>query len=292
MATVREYRGELIEFLALRVITRGLFLTVAVMIGFLICLARLTVILPGMNEIVVPTASLPDTTDVGAIVGQLVAQSQGALFGVVGIVTLLVSAVMTANALRRGIAITLIGAPRRRVPYVSGLNLVLGLALALLILITWLLTLCTALRHAAYVALLADDIPRLATNGFKVGCTVLQFLLIAGACYAMLRGTLPDGPRRRMLAAAVTVGVVTVLANFFMLYANIAALIDPQTSSGIVMVLTLVTWVNVVVRALFLVQVWVVLGHHPHRRFGQRASGVEGTVQTANEPIQERASTV
>ena len=271
LATVHDYRGNLIEFLALRVITRGLFLTVAVMLGFLVCLARLTQILPGMNEIGVPTTALPDSTDIGAIVSTLVEQSQGALLGIVGVITLLISAVMTANALRRGTVITLNGAPQRRIPYVSAFNLVLGLMVAMLILLMWLLTLGTALRHATYVALLGYDAPRLATNLFKVACTVAQFLLVSGACYLMLRTRLPAGLNRRMLGASATFGVVTVLANFFLLYTNIAALIDPKTSSGVVMVLTLITWVNIVVRALFLVQVWVVLDNPPTRAIASDA---------------------
>lgn len=266
LETVRDYRGSLIEFLALRVITRGLFLAVAVMLGFLVCLARLTQILPGRNEIGVPTTALPDSTDIGAIVSTLVEQSEGALLGIVGAITLIVSAIMTANALRRGTAITLNGSPRQRIPYVSAFNLVLGLLIALLILLTWLLTLGTALRHATYLALLDQDVSRLATNLVKVGCTLLQFLILTGTCYAMMRSKLPFGPRRRILAASLTFGAITVLANFFLLYSNIAALIDPKTSSGIVMVLTLITWVNIVVRTLFLVQVWVVLDDPPVRQ--------------------------
>ena len=271
IATVHDYRASLIEFLALRVITRGLFLTVAVMLGFLYVLARLTQVLPGMNEIVVPTSAVPDSTDVGAIVSQLVAQSQGALLGVVGIITLVISANMTANALRRGVAIALIGSPRRPVPYVSALNLGVGLAVALLILLTWLLTLCTALRHAAYVEMLHADVPRVGTNLFKVACTAVQFLLISGSCYVVLRSFLPRAGNRRMLIGAGMVGLVTVLANFLVLYANIAALIDPRTSSGVVLVLTLVTWVNVVVRMFFLVQVWVVIPAAPKRDFAASA---------------------
>jgi hypothetical protein len=41
---------------------------------------------------------------------------------------------------------------------------------------------------------------------------------------------------------------VVVGANFFLLYTYVGALINPAVSAGIVLVLTLLVWVNLVVR--------------------------------------------
>lgn len=46
-------------------------------------------------------------------------------------------------------------------------------------------------------------------------------------------------------------------ANFLLLYSYIATLIDPDSSSGVVLVLTLLVWVNAVVRGLFFTQCWI-----------------------------------
>jgi hypothetical protein len=53
------------------------------------------------------------------------------------------------------------------------------------------------------------------------------------------------------------VAVVVVGANFFLLYTYVGALINPAVSAGIVLILTLLLWVNIVVRAYLGALCWV-----------------------------------
>lgn len=48
-----------------------------------------------------------------------------------------------------------------------------------------------------------------------------------------------------------------VAANFLLVYYYIGTLIDPDASSGVVLALTLLVWVNAVVRGLFFTQCWI-----------------------------------
>jgi hypothetical protein len=59
------------------------------------------------------------------------------------------------------------------------------------------------------------------------------------------------------VAAALLVGVVTVVMNFVLLYTYVGALINPDVSAGIVLVFTLLLWVNICVRAYLGALCWV-----------------------------------
>ena len=129
------YRGDRIEYHALVVVSRGLFLTIAGVMVFLYVLSFITDLLPGTNELVIPTATLPDARDLGSVVDEALVQFQSAVLGIVGLVTLLVSATLTARALRNGTR----RSRRRRRPQVRALapsNLLIGLGPALMILIS------------------------------------------------------------------------------------------------------------------------------------------------------------
>ena len=72
----------------------------------------------------------------------------------------------------------------------------------------------------------------------------------------VVRTTLGHLPRRS-LAAAALVAVIVVAANFFLLYTYVGALINPDVSAGIVLVFTLLLWVNICVRAYLGALCWV-----------------------------------
>ena len=72
----------------------------------------------------------------------------------------------------------------------------------------------------------------------------------------VVRTTLGRLPRRS-LAAAALVAVIVVAANFFLLYTYVGALINPDVSAGIVLVFTLLLWVNICVRAYLGALCWV-----------------------------------
>jgi hypothetical protein len=128
--------------------------------------------------------------------------------------------------------------------------------LAAIVFSTWLLTLATSIRHRAWVVLLARDMGTTATDAGKVIAVVLGLLLVYGGTLIVIR-TITGSLSRRAFIGAAVVAVVVVAANFFLLYTYVGALINPRVSAGIVLVLTLLLWVNIVVRAYLATLCWI-----------------------------------
>ena len=57
--------------------------------------------------------------------------------------------------------------------------------------------------------------------------------------------------------ASLVVAVVVVGTNYFLLYSYVGALINPAVSAGIVLIFTLLLWVNIVVRVYLAALCWV-----------------------------------
>ncbi|MEI6622111.1 MAG: hypothetical protein WCP28_09420, partial [Actinomycetes bacterium] len=176
-AAVELYHHDRIEYYALKVVSRGLFLAVSVMLVFLYVFDLTTNLIPGINEIAIPTMSLPDEQDLGQVVHLTLQHSRGALMDVVGFGTLLVSAVLTAKALRRGTAQVLQSEDADRVHTFQLRNLVIGLGLALVVLASWLLVFVTAIRSAAIRTVLGPGITSAQVNVGKAAVIALTWVL-------------------------------------------------------------------------------------------------------------------
>ena len=255
---VSRYHERNIEYFALRVIVRGLFLAVTTMLVFIYAIGRVSSVIPGDNEITVPTTDLPSTVDVGLIAQNTLSTSSGRLLSVVGVVTLLVSAFYTGRALRDAAAEVFRKPPAERSPVarwlLDGLR---GLLVALLVLTSWLLALATTVRTRVILTLTGADISRPAVNAGKWVLLVLSVALIAAVVYFSLRRAATGARKRDLLLASVLFGLFMTVMNLLLLYTYIAAIIDPHTSGGVVLVLTVLAWVNLVIRALLLAQCWV-----------------------------------
>ena len=70
--------------------------------------------------------------------------------------------------------------------------------------------------------------------------------------------------------------VAVVGANFVLIYTYLGALYDPDTSGGVVLVLTILAWVNIVARALFYVECWIVETNPPDDRLAAPGSDPAG----------------
>ena len=51
-----------------------------------------------------------------------------------------------------------------------------------------------------------------------------------------------------------------IVADYVLLYTYLAALVDPDTSAGVVLVMAILAWVNLVVRVLFRAECWLAVG--------------------------------
>ena len=255
---VIRYRTHQVEYSALIVVYRALFLAICVMLGVLYALEVVTHVMPGANEVTIPTARVPTDLDLGAAVEDAFVRSRGAVLDVVGLLTLLLSATYTARAIREGSWKVLRRGEPRRFHSWRPINLVAGLALALVVLIGWLLALATAIRTDAISEVLNTEVPRSVVGIGKFGLLVLAEVVLTLAIFVPLRRL---GRRYRAaptLLASAALAAFTVGANFVLIYTYLGALFDPDTSGGVVLVLAILAWVNIVVRALFYVECWIV----------------------------------
>ena len=254
--TVGRYRSLDMEYPALRVVGRGLFLAVMLMVAFLYVFVRATDIIAGDNEVLIPTTSMGSDVDLGALARGAFTRTSAAVVSVVGALTLIVSAMLTAHAMRLGTRRALLGPDAERPALLSWRTAALALLLSCGVLATWLLTLATSIRRSAWAVLLGRDLSPASVDVGKALAVALSLLIIGGGALLWMRLVLHRIPRVGLAAAAI-VAIVVVAANFFLLYTYIGALINPAVSGGIVLVLTLLLWVNLVVRVYLGSLCWV-----------------------------------
>lgn len=256
MVTLRRYRDLDLEYAALRVVGRGLFLAVMLMVAFLYVFAQVTDLISGTNEVLIPTTNVSADVDLGALAQGAFSRTSASVVSIIGVVTLIASALLTGHAVRQGSRRALLGAAATPVRLASLRTIALSFALAVGVLTTWLLTLATSIRHRAWVSLLGRDASTLAVDVGKAFAVIASLALVGGAVLLVVRLTVGRVNRRGLLAAAL-VAVVVVGANYFLLYTYVGAIINPEVSAGIVLIFTLLLWVNICVRAYLGALCWV-----------------------------------
>lgn len=258
VTTWRRYRTLHIEYAALRVVGRGLFLAMMLMVVFLFVFTKATSLVAGENEVLVPTVTVAPTVDLGELATGSFTRTSGAVVSLIGLATLIISALWTSYALRRGTTVALRGDKGEQAHWKSWRTIAIAVLLPVVILATWLLTLSTSLRRRAWSVIAGQELDPLLVNGGKVLAIVLGFLIIGGATLVTIRATTGQ-LRGRDVAAASVVGVVTVGFNFVLLYTYVGSLINPNVSGGIVLVFSLLLWVNIVVRVYLGALCWAAL---------------------------------
>lgn len=233
---------------------RGLFLAVMLMVAFLFVFMRVTDLLAGQNEIDIPTTSVGAEVDLGALVQGAFIRSSGATLSIIGVITLIVSAALTGHALQRGTRTALLGHQAERRPLISTAMVAVGVPT--LVLSTWLVALGTSIRRLAWSTLLHTDLDPTVVNIGKATAIVLTILAVLGVVLLAIRLSAGHLTPRAPIAALV-VAVVLVACNYFLLYTYVGTLIRPQVSGGIALVLTVLLWINVVVRTYLAAMCWV-----------------------------------
>jgi hypothetical protein len=258
--TFTRYRDLDLEYAALRVVGRGLFLAVMLMVAFLFTLTRVTDLIAGSNEVLIPTVTLSSDVDLGALAQGAFSRTSASVVSVIGLVTLVASALLTGHAMRQGSWRALRADQVPPIRLLSVRTIGVAVLLATGIFTTWLLTLATSIRHSAWITILGRDVSTVTVNVGK-GLAVIASLAIIGlGVILVVRLTLGRVPRTAFVAAAI-VACIVVTSNFFLLYSYIGALINPDVSAGIVLVFTLLLWVNICVRAYFGALCWVGTKH-------------------------------
>ena len=255
-STARRYRDLDLEYAALRVVGRGLFLAVMIMVAFLFTLTRVTDLIAGTNEVIIPTVSFTPDVDLGALARGAFSRTSASVVSVIGVVTLTASALLTSLAMRRGSWRALRADEVPPIRLLSVRTIGVAVLLPLAIFATWLLTLATSIRHRAWIAILGRDVSTVAVDIGKALAVLLSLVLIGCGVLLVVRLTLGHLPRAALIAAVV-VSCTVVASNFFLLYTYVGALINPDVSAGIVLVFTLLAWVNVCVRVYLAALCWV-----------------------------------
>lgn len=253
---MRRYRQLDIEYSALKVVGRGLFLVVMLMVVFLYIFTRVTALIEGTNEVLIPTVAVNPDIDLGALAQGAFSRTSASVVSVIGALTLILSALFTAHALGQGSRRALLGQSTLGARLLSWRTAALAVILAALILVVWLLTLATSIRQRAWIALLGADVAPLAVDLGKALSVVLGLIIVATGVLITVRAVLGH-VTRRAVAAACLVAVVVVLMNFLLLYTYVGALINPEVSAGIVLVFALLLWVNICVRAFLGALCWL-----------------------------------
>lgn len=243
------YRENHIEYSALQVVGRGLFLALVLMVVFLYVFTAATSLMAGQNEVIIPTTNVDPAVDLGAIVRGAFTQTSGSVVSIVGVATLLVSSVLTARALRVGTRRALLDVDSASVSWTDPRTLLVAAGISLLVLVTWLLTLATSIRRAAWSTLLGSALSDVVVDIGKVGCIVLQFVIVLAALVTAYWLTMRAKPEWRATGVLAVVAAAVVVLNFFLLYTYVGALLNPRVSAGVVLVFTLLLWANTVVRA-------------------------------------------
>ncbi len=256
MRTLARYRDLDLEYAALKVVGRGLFLAVMLMVVFLYVFTRATDLIAGSNEVLIPTVAVNPDIDLGALAQGAFSRTSASVVSVIGVLTLILSALFTAHALRQGSRRALLGDAAAPAPLLSWRTIGLAMVLAATILSTWLLTLATSIRHRAWVTLLSMDVATLAVDLGKVVAVLVSMLILGLGVLLVVRVLVGRLPRRAIVAALLVSSAVVVM-NFLLLYTYVGALINPDVSAGIVLVFTLLLWVNISVRVYLGALCWV-----------------------------------
>ena len=247
VTTWQRYRSLQLEYAALRVVGRGLFLAMMLMVAFLFVFVRATDLIAGDNEVLIPTVSVAPTVDLGQLATGSFTRTSGAVVSVVGIATLVISALWTSYAVRRGTVSALRGNETAKPSWKSWRTIMVAVVLPVIVLTTWLLTLATSLRRSAWSALVGQQLDPALVNGGKALAIALGALIVGGAVVVTIKATMGRVTVRGFVAAAVIAATV-VGCNFVLLYTYVGSLINPNVSGGIVLVFALLLWVNIVVR--------------------------------------------
>jgi hypothetical protein len=100
------------------------------------------------------------------------------------------------------------------------------------------------------------DVSEAVIDVAKVLAVAASLLLVAGAVLVVVRIVRGHVTRRSVLASGVVAAIVVTM-NFVLLYTYVGALINPAVSAGIVLVFTLLLWVNICVRAYLGALCWI-----------------------------------
>jgi hypothetical protein len=249
-AIVARYRSLDLEYRALSVAGRGLFLAVMLMVLFLFVLTRATDVIVGINEVSIPTADVSSSIDLGSLAQGAFSRTSASVVSVLGLFTLIISAMLTGHALRQGTHLALLGPTTQPVRLLSTRTAAVSTIVALGIFITWLLTLATAIRRRAWSTIFGVDLNPILVDTAKAAAIVLSLAIVAGGVLLATRRILGWIPKFAYVGAGI-VAVTVVGSNFFLLYTYVGSLINPAVSGGIVLILTLLLWVNICVRVYF-----------------------------------------
>jgi len=156
-ATIARYRHLEIEYAALRVVGRGLFLAVMLMLAFLYVFTRITDILTGVNEVLVPTLTVAPDVDLGALAQGAFSRTSASVIGALSALTLAASALLSGKALLDGTQRALLGEAAGRTSLLGARTILVAIILSVTIFLSWLVTLATSIRQRAWVQLLGRD---------------------------------------------------------------------------------------------------------------------------------------
>jgi hypothetical protein len=254
-----------LEYYSLKVVGRGLFLIIMLMIAFLFVFTFVTDLIVGVNEVTVPTVDVDPGIDLGGLVSSAFSRVSGAVVSTSGVLVLIASALLTAHALRQGSHRALSRDDNSQIKLFQMRTLGGAAAISSLIMITWLMTLATAIRQKAWMEILTGDIPEWIVDAAKAIGIAGVMVIVAISIAFYIHSITDTRTTTKQFGVALLISGVLVGASFALLYTYVGALINPRVSTGVILVFSLLLWVNVVVRSYFFGLCWVAALKHDVR---------------------------
>lgn len=257
IASITRYQHAGLEYFALKVVGRGLFLVIMLMVGFLFVFTYVTDLFVGVNEVVVPTVAVEPGVDLGNLVASTFSRVSGAVVSVGGVLVFLVSALLTTVAIRQGSHRALSNENLSRIKLFQMRTCTGAAALSSLVMLTWLTTLATAIRHRAWEMIVDRPLPEWSVNTAKVFVVAAVMGIVVLSITGYVRSITRISTTKKTVGVAFFVAAIFVGASFGLLYTYVGALVNPRASTGLLLVLALLLWVNIVVRTYLLGLCWI-----------------------------------
>lgn len=257
IASFRRYQDAGLEYFALKVVGRGLFLVIMLMVGFLFVFTYVTSLFVGVNEVVVPTVDVDSGVDLGNLVASTFSRVSGAVVSISGVLVFLVSAMLTTFAIRQGSHRALSSENLSRIRLFQLRTFVGAAALSSLIMLTWLTTLATAIRQRAWEMIIGRPLPEWSVDTAKFFAVAAVMGIVVLSIAGYVRSIKRTVTMKETLGVAFLVAAIFVGASFALLYTYVGAVVNPRASAGLLLVLALLLWVNVVVRSYLFGLCWI-----------------------------------
>jgi hypothetical protein len=105
--------------------------------------------------------------------------------------------------------------------------------------------------------ILGTRLPEWVVDGAKLLAIAAVMIVVVLAIALYVDSITRTGVTKKTIGVVIVIAGVFVAASFALLYTYVGALVNPRASTGLLFVLALLLWVNVVVRSFLVGLSWI-----------------------------------